>query len=419
MSTRIRNLSLSRVLAAGLLVFPALLIGTAPGQDDPEVEIVENPAQPSGGVVTISLTELWRVGGEDDEIFFGNVGAIRTDSQGNLYVLDSQLSETQVYSASGEHLRTIGGEGDGPGEVRNPNDMFLADDGNICVLQGFPGKIVELTPDGNPSGVTNYSPGEGAGGQFNVLIRGLADGPGLLLGGIRQTFGADGLNNQVYFLDKCDRQGKSILALAEKKVTVSFADLEMNEGASDFLFGRMALGPDRRVYLGIPRNEYVISVFSPQGVLEKIIKRPYESVVRTDEEKQVAHRIQEAIWAYYPTTPKRILIEDTKADIQQLLVAPDGRLWVQTSSGGRNAPDGCWLILDVYTPDGSFEKQVALAGDHDAERDNFTLLPDGRAVVVISALEAWLNQMGAIEKNADDAKEPAPLEIICYRLDSE
>ena len=83
-----------------------------------EVPVVDNPAEPAGGVVEMPMHELWRAGGEEDDIFFGNVGSVDLDAAGNLYLLDSQLCVTHVYSPGGELLRTLGGEGDGPGEVR-------------------------------------------------------------------------------------------------------------------------------------------------------------------------------------------------------------------------------------------------------------------------------------------------------------
>jgi 6-bladed beta-propeller protein len=415
MSTTTRhNAGPGRLIAIGLIFLPLLLVGLAQGQD--AVVSIDNPATPTGGIVKIEPTELWRVGGDDDEIFFGSVGAIRLGTDGNIYVLDGQLAEAHVYSPTGEHLQTLGGEGDGPGEFRAPGDLFIAGDGNICVLQGFPGKIVELTADGLPAGVNSYSVGEGNPGQFTVLIRGLADGPGLLLAGIRMSFGGGGQSNQTYFLDRCDRQGKQIGALAEKEVNINYGDLEMNEGASDFPWSRMGVGADGKIFVGIPRNEYAISVFSPEGKLEKVIRRSYESRVRTEDEKQIARRIQRGIGANYPTPVKRVVVEDTLADIGQLHVMADGRLWIETSIGNRDVPEGCWMVLDVFSPEGVFEKQVALVGDHDGTRDGLTLLADGRCVVVTGALDAWLNQMGAVDENVDES-EAHTLEVICYQLE--
>ena len=83
---------------------------------------VENPAQPSNGAQTVSLEELWRLGGEtdSDEEFFGVISQIATDPSGNVYLLDQQLNEVKIFAADGSYVRTIGREGEGPGEFRNP-----------------------------------------------------------------------------------------------------------------------------------------------------------------------------------------------------------------------------------------------------------------------------------------------------------
>ena len=66
----------------------------------------------------MGLTELWRAGGEDDEYFSAPSAPSEPTSEGQIYLLDSQLSEVHVYTPDGEHLRTVGREGDGPGEMR-------------------------------------------------------------------------------------------------------------------------------------------------------------------------------------------------------------------------------------------------------------------------------------------------------------
>ena len=73
------------------------------------------------------------------------------------------------------------------------------------------------------------------------------------------------------------------------------------------------------------------------------------------------------------------------------------------------------MVLDVFDASGTFEKQVALEGNHQADRDAVILLPNGRIVVIVGALDAWLNQQGA-GANAEEAPEAEPLEVICYEL---
>ena len=189
----------------------------------------------------------------------------------------------------------------------------------------------------------------------------------------------------------------------------------MDEGASDFPFGRVSSATDGTIYAALPRDEYEISVFTPEGRLSRIIRRSYTPLPRTDEEKTIARRLQEAIASNYPTQPQEIRIEDTQPVISRLTALHDGTIWAQTGNGDREAPAGSWVLLDVFTPAGEFARQVALQGDHNAKGDGLVLLEDGRALVIVGSLEAWLNQMGSVADEAQE-NEAEPLEVICYRL---
>jgi len=409
-----QSLSRSRSLFASLALVSVFSILT-PGIAGAEPAVIENDA-PASGMVAASLQELWRIGGEDDEIIFGSVANIRPDAVGNLYLLDGQLAVVHILDPDGQWLRTIGGEGDGPGEVRRPSDMFVAGDGTICLLQGFPGRIVKLNPDGTPAGEAAYAQSADAQGQFGVLVRGLADEQGMTLAGIRMTFGGGGVSNQTYFLSRCTVDGLQTQALLEKAHQINYNEFALDELQMDFVWQRMTSGPGGRVYAAPERNRYEIQVFAPDGTVERIIRRKYEPLPRNDRQKKLAHQVIEAVGANYPTPPREITTEDTEPDIGALWVTGDGRLWVQSSQSGADTPDGSWAVLDVFDTEGRFEKQIALPGDHDSAKDAIILLDDLRLFVVVGALDAFLSQQ-AVGSDADsEAEEADPLEVICYRL---
>ena len=82
------------------------------------------------------LEELWRAGG-DDELLLGRIEEVRLGPDGNLYLMDQQLSQVLVLSPDGEYMRTLSREGEGPGEVRRPAGMLFMPDGNLGLLQPF------------------------------------------------------------------------------------------------------------------------------------------------------------------------------------------------------------------------------------------------------------------------------------------
>ena len=111
---------------------------------------VANPDRPVNGVATCSLDELWRRGGEQDELFFGLVVQACAAPTGEIFLLDAQLNEVLVLSPAGDLLRTIGREGEGPGEFRGAGDLLLMPEGTVGIVQRMPGAIVLMAPATSP-----------------------------------------------------------------------------------------------------------------------------------------------------------------------------------------------------------------------------------------------------------------------------
>ena len=135
------------------------------------VRHVMNPADSIEKPTTIELEEEWRIGGEDDEEIFGVITDIIADDDGNFYLLDAQLNEIKVYSARRRVPAHHRPRGRGPRRVprRAVNMFLLVPGGNIGVLQAFPGKIVMLTPEGDPAGEFPLPESDREG--FRVLLQ--------------------------------------------------------------------------------------------------------------------------------------------------------------------------------------------------------------------------------------------------------
>lgn len=68
------------------------------------------------------LREVLRIGSADGDgpDLFGQINGVQIGEDGSLYVLDGQASEVRVFGPDGVHLRTIGRQGQGPGELSRP-----------------------------------------------------------------------------------------------------------------------------------------------------------------------------------------------------------------------------------------------------------------------------------------------------------
>lgn len=138
------------------------------------VKIVKNPAQPVYGKITLDLEEDIILGSESDENYlFYRVWDIQTDAQGNIYVLDSGAHRIQKYDKNGKYLRTIGRQGQGPGEFERPIILTLDNNNNLYV--GEMAKIHRFDPKGEfvktttiPFFYMNFAPD----GEGNFVVTG-------------------------------------------------------------------------------------------------------------------------------------------------------------------------------------------------------------------------------------------------------
>ncbi|TVR60008.1 MAG: hypothetical protein EA422_14355 [Gemmatimonadales bacterium] len=96
-----------------------------------------------------TLVEELRIGGDrPGPDLFGNIVALEATADGRILVLESQAAELRVFDADGTHLRTLGGPGEGPGELGRASGMALhPDDGSLWVAS--PNRFTVFEDDGS------------------------------------------------------------------------------------------------------------------------------------------------------------------------------------------------------------------------------------------------------------------------------
>ncbi len=78
------------------------------------------------------------LGDEDgpEPFIFASISGVEADAQGRIYVLDRESNTLKIFSPAGEHVRTVGREGGGPGEYRQANGLrWLSPDTLLVVDQ--------------------------------------------------------------------------------------------------------------------------------------------------------------------------------------------------------------------------------------------------------------------------------------------
>lgn len=64
-----------------------------------------------------------------DAYIFGFVSGIAGDARGQIFVSDMQLARVQIYDSTGQHIRSVGRRGLGPGEMQRPLSVAYLKEG--------------------------------------------------------------------------------------------------------------------------------------------------------------------------------------------------------------------------------------------------------------------------------------------------
>ena len=388
-------------IAAAILLLLAATAAAAPH--------VSNGPDPVEGVVDLHLETLWEAGGEDDEdVIFGLITQILEDDEGQLYLLDRQLSQVHVFSPEGEFLRALSREGDGPGEARSPNDMYFTADGGLALMQVFPGRVVLIDREGGPMGTFPYDSG---GSAFAVLIRGVSRGGTLALAGINQTF-ANGELAQTYFLSSFAADGSVVTTYEQKANTMTFGAMTLDERTVDFPWVRFDVDGEGRLIVAPSRDDYRIEVRGPDGAPVLTFDRELEVWDRTPEDDRRIRSIMEAQGRNYPTPPA-ITVESTEPALYGLQVLDDGTIWTITNRSLRTRDEGVAVEWDVFSPAGEYLKRVRLHGEADGMNDLIRVMAPDRVVVVKNFWSALSSSQGV---ESDGGEEAGPMSVRSCRM---
>jgi hypothetical protein len=371
---------------------------------------IMNPASAMESPTDVDLSQRWRLGGEseDEDEFFGVIMQIVTDSNNNLYLLDSQLHQVNIYSPDGELIRSIGREGEGPGEFRRPGDMMILPDGNIGVVQSMPGKIVVLTPEGDPVG-NHPVPGDPDGTQFFLGCRSAGDH--FVLGVNFFSRGDDGFKT-VFNMIGVNSEGEQTAQYFDSETKRDFANLVFDEKDLGGFGLQWDVGPDGRVYANRVFDQYRVEVWNADGSMDRTITRAYEPRQRTPAEMDKASKSFRIV--INGREPER-KISKTDRDVQRIYARDDGTLWVLSGRGGLDRPDGVLGTFDVYDENGRFVRQTVLKGEGSIERDGLYFVGD-QLFVVTSLVSARRSMYGGGEGEEEEDEDAEPMAVICYDL---
>ncbi|MFC1529221.1 6-bladed beta-propeller [Gemmatimonadota bacterium] len=154
--------SISMFLVLGAITATAVGTGGCSSDQDTEGPYIET--LPDGVVVVHNpdrglwlsgdgwkIEEVVRIGAVEgaEPYIFENIRDIHLDSDGRIYILDDRARQVRVFDPGGNHVYTVGRQGEGPGEFRMPIGMTSDPDGNLWVVDVMSSRFTVLSPDGN------------------------------------------------------------------------------------------------------------------------------------------------------------------------------------------------------------------------------------------------------------------------------
>lgn len=296
-----------------------------------------------------TFTPTLTLGGEDEgpEAFF-NIGlsSVAADADGNLYIMDAGNHRIVIFDEAGNHLRTLGRQGGGPGEFQMwPSGITIAHDRSINVYDIGKQGLVRFDPAGNPLQTRRIE-----GGQIRSYAL-LSDGIAIHVDHHFDSVASDRIQT---ITDAGDTT--TIISVARPPLKpVDFGCVRISGMATIFAPSLQWDALDDQIFIN-PAADYVIDLYDGARLAASIRRDlPPRPATRELALRQVGEDFKVGLGAAgeCKVPAARVVEEQGIADvipaISRIRVAPNGTIWVQ-----RYAIRGEIAPIDIFSPDGEY-----------------------------------------------------------------
>ena len=300
-----------------------------------EVKVITNPEYPRDGQVAYQLEEELSIGEEevDENYMFNQPQSVKASEDGSIYVLDRRDICIKVYDRQGKYQRTIGRQGQGPGEFGSGFLYFdISSDGKIYIMDCRNSCVIIMDKDGDF--IHSYRL------------------PGRLYGEMKTD-----KNNFIYFerkftdeearktsIHRYNSNGDEILNYGTFKIVQPV--IKRTKTKTTASSSRIAattvwtIDQEGKLYAGYG-NKYQISVYNPNGSLSFKFGRDYPLITNKN----------------YDGTPLRSkYVGVFNVITRHWFFDENGNLWVETPS----KEDIEEIVYDIFSPEGIYLKSTYL-----------------------------------------------------------
>lgn len=308
--------------------------------------------------------ELGAMDGPSQEVF-GDVRGVEVDPSGEIFVLDHQASEIRVFSPDGEYLRTLAGQGEGPGEISRANGLQRAPDGTLWVQNFGRWQMMRFDHDGQelervPMPVLSY------GYMWNGSVddRGRIWKPATHRDGEPVRPEASGPVESVSrlylkFLDPETEATDSVfIGEQHSRTYVQIMEGGVSVRSIPFTSGTLwAVDPAGGFWLGHGERYRIVRLDEAgDTVLVVEVDLPPEPVTASDRDRFVEDMLEDAPERRRAAEEIASLMPEAKPVIDQLFVDERSRLWAR-----RAHPEGDGPVYDVFDREGNHVSTVRIS----------------------------------------------------------
>ena len=327
--------------------------GTVSTEDG--IKVVKNPSDPLYGEFVFAFKEDLRLGGDPDKeaSYFPKGAMLSVDGAGNLYVTDWGNRRVQMFDKGGAFVRTIGRQGQGPGEYMSAGYVHIEADGNVWV-EGGPQWVV-FSKDG--LFLKNV--------VVSKFMRQKMLGPGGSFIGTTQPSAAQG--DPKHELVKVESDGKTFRTIAEFRGELSQAKRAISYHSYSNSIAFAPVGPDAFVY-GFT-DEYKLYVADFEGRTTLVIIKDEKPQSISGSEKDETRK--NGVWAVTGSNnpEEGIFFPDHRPYFSRLMADDAGRIYVFRSNSilEKDAP----ICVDVFSREGVYLYRMTWASWPAAIRSGF------------------------------------------------
>ena len=318
------------------------------------IEYIHNTETPMYPDKTVTFVEDLSLKGEDRD---GNIILYEpmlrlVDDQENVFLSELKEGVIKVFDSNGEYVKTIGAQGNGPGEFQQVSNLAELKDGRLIAFDSRANR----TSFFDSSGLFIKSFQWRMGYFSYILVKSSSYV-------VTERAFSGIIENPYFYVKEFDFDGNEVRFYGEfsmpESLIIHYGNGTTYTGPPVSNHSLFAGDQDKEVFYHCMNNQYLIEVYDSSGKLFRKIDRPYDPVPFTDQDASEYRRTHD-----YPGMNEEVRraiqnlkMPKVKSIVSRMYIDDKSNLWFHTRE--IKEEEGKTLTaFDIFNPDGYYYAKV-------------------------------------------------------------